>query len=180
MKPEGSVSFWICCSDSGGCDEFQLQGYNVVQSGERRRSGGICRYHLQVRKANQAKDKHEVCRKQNFLLGLLFDTEGGDKFLRNVDWLSPGSMTLYSKNRTILSLKNIVFWDMAPCRYCVKRRFGGTYRLHLQGRKIREGGTSVSRWQQTGHFSPVGATSSVNLTFLDLRTLILFHDEYGY
>jgi hypothetical protein len=29
-------------------------------------------------------------------------------------------------------MKNSVFWDMAPCRSCVNRRFGGTYRLHLQ------------------------------------------------
>jgi hypothetical protein len=36
-----------------------------------------------------------------------------------------------------------------PCRYRVNRRFGGTYRLHLQGRKIPERGTSVSRWIQT-------------------------------
>jgi hypothetical protein len=43
-------------------------------------------------------------------------------------------------------LKNTVFWDVAPCRSCVNRRFGGTYRLHRQGRKIRERGTSVSRW----------------------------------
>jgi hypothetical protein len=28
-------------------------------------------------------------------------------------------------------------------------QFGGTYRLHLQGRKIRERETSVSRWLQT-------------------------------
>jgi hypothetical protein len=26
-----------------------------------------------------------------------------------------------------------VFWDVAPCRYFVNRRFGGTYGLHLQG-----------------------------------------------
>jgi hypothetical protein len=26
-------------------------------------------------------------------------------------------------------LKNAVFWDVAPCRSCVPRRFGGTYRL---------------------------------------------------
>jgi hypothetical protein len=31
----------------------------------------------------------------------------------------------------------------------VNRRFGGKYRLHLQGRKIRERGTSVSRWLHT-------------------------------
>jgi hypothetical protein len=35
-------------------------------------------------------------------------------------------------------MKNAVFWDVAPCRSCVHRRFGGTYRLHLQGRKIRD------------------------------------------
>jgi hypothetical protein len=46
-------------------------------------------------------------------------------------------------------LKNAVFWDVAPCRSCVNRCFGGTYRLHLQGIKIRERGTSVSRWLQT-------------------------------
>jgi hypothetical protein len=32
-------------------------------------------------------------------------------------------------------MKNVVFWDMAPCSSCVNRRFGGTYRLHLHGRK---------------------------------------------
>jgi hypothetical protein len=37
-------------------------------------------------------------------------------------------------------LKNAVFWDVAPCRSYVNRRFGRTYRLHLQGRKIRERG----------------------------------------
>jgi hypothetical protein len=29
-------------------------------------------------------------------------------------------------------MKNAVFWDVAPCSSCVNRRFGGTYRLHLQ------------------------------------------------
>jgi hypothetical protein len=50
---------------------------------------------------------------------------------------------------TAVTMKNIVFWDVAPCRSCeLNRRFGVTYRLHLQGRKIRERGTSVSRWLQ--------------------------------
>jgi hypothetical protein len=31
----------------------------------------------------------------------------------------------------------------------VNQRFGGTYRLHLQGRNIRERGTSVNRWLQS-------------------------------
>jgi hypothetical protein len=31
-------------------------------------------------------------------------------------------------------MKKAVFWDVAPCRCGVNRRFGGTYRLHLQAR----------------------------------------------
>jgi hypothetical protein len=50
---------------------------------------------------------------------------------------------------TAVSRKNAVFWDVAQCRSCVNRRFGQMYRLHLQGRKIRGRGTSVSRWLQT-------------------------------
>jgi hypothetical protein len=46
-----------------------------------------------------------------------------------------------------VTTKYTVFWDVAPCRSCVNRRLRAKYRLHLQGRKIRERGTSVSRWQ---------------------------------
>jgi hypothetical protein len=35
---------------------------------------------------------------------------------------------------------------VAPVRSCVNRRFGDRHRLYLQGRKIHERGTSVSRW----------------------------------
>jgi hypothetical protein len=35
-------------------------------------------------------------------------------------------------------MNNADFWDVAPCSSCESnRRFGGTCRLHLQGRKIR-------------------------------------------
>jgi hypothetical protein len=40
----------------------------------------------------------------------------------------------YNETRTSPSVKNTVFWDVAPCGHFVNRRFGGTYRLHLQGR----------------------------------------------
>jgi hypothetical protein len=45
---------------------------------------------------------------------------------------------------TAVTMKNAVFWGVVPCR-CgrLNRRFGGSYRLHLQGRKIRELRTSV-------------------------------------
>jgi hypothetical protein len=38
----------------------------------------------------------------------------------------------------VVTMKNAVFWDVALCRSCENRRFGGKYHLHLQGRKIRE------------------------------------------
>jgi hypothetical protein len=49
-------------------------------------------------------------------------------------------------------LKNAVFRDMKPCRSCVNRRFGGTYRLHLQGRRVsparthHKSGSLLTKW----------------------------------
>jgi hypothetical protein len=34
-----------------------------------------------------------------------------------------------------VTMKNAVSWDVAPCSSSVNRRFGGTYSLHLQGKK---------------------------------------------
>jgi hypothetical protein len=39
---------------------------------------------------------------------------------------------------TAVTVKNALFWDVAPCKYCVKRHFWGTYCFHLQGGKIHE------------------------------------------
>jgi succinylglutamate desuccinylase len=39
-----------------------------------------------------------------------------------------------------------MFWDIAPCSRYMNRRFGGTYHLHLQGRKSAEKETSEGRW----------------------------------
>jgi hypothetical protein len=46
-------------------------------------------------------------------------------------------------------MKTVDLWYVALCRFWVNQRFGGTYRLRLQGRKIRDRGTSVSRYLQT-------------------------------
>jgi hypothetical protein len=44
---------------------------------------------------------------------------------------------------TAVVMKSIVFWDMTPCSpLSCNRRFGGTYRLHLQGRRIISARTS--------------------------------------
>jgi hypothetical protein len=50
-------------------------------------------------------------------------------------------------NKRII-LKGTIFWDIMPC--CplkVNRLFGGTYRLHLQGRQISRAGNQLeSSW----------------------------------
>jgi hypothetical protein len=33
----------------------------------------------------------------------------------------------------------IIFWEMTPCGSYKTRRFGGSYRLHLQGARVRVG-----------------------------------------
>jgi hypothetical protein len=67
------------------------------------------------------------------------------------------------------TMKNAVFWEVAPCRSCVNRRFGGMYRLYLLGIKIRERGNSVSRWLQIA----VTAVKTSNLTYI-IRIHIMF------
>jgi hypothetical protein len=43
---------------------------------------------------------------------------------------------LRCKHFFITQLKSIIFWDVTPCSLLrCNRRFGGTYRLHLQGRR---------------------------------------------
>jgi hypothetical protein len=73
---------------------------------------------------------------------------------------------------TAVTMNNVVFWEVALCRFCVDRRFGGTYRLHLQGSKIRERNTSVGRWvQSTSTYTDLHSATSQKTTlfrtFLD-------------
>jgi hypothetical protein len=37
----------------------------------------------------------------------------------------------------VVTMKNVVFWDVTPCGSCKNRRLAGTYCLHLQGEKNR-------------------------------------------
>jgi hypothetical protein len=52
-----------------------------------------------------------------------------------------------------VTMKNVVFWDVALCRYWVNRRFGGTYRLHLQGRKSSREEPASAGGSQLANFS---------------------------
>jgi hypothetical protein len=63
---------------------------------------------------------------------------------------------------TVVTMKN-VFWDVAPSRSCMNRRFVATYRLQLQGRNIRERGTSVSKWLQTAAASSLEDFSTLKM-----------------
>jgi hypothetical protein len=61
---------------------------------------------------------------------------------------------------TVVTMKNAVVWDVAPGRSCENRRFGGTYRLLLHGRIIRERGTSL--WLQTeSQFLPYASSQKI-------------------
>jgi hypothetical protein len=33
----------------------------------------------------------------------------------------------------VVTMKNVVFWDVSPCGSCRNRRFVGMYRFHLHG-----------------------------------------------
>jgi hypothetical protein len=55
------------------------------------------------------------------------------------------------------------FWNVSLCRSCMNRRFAGKYLLRLQGRKIRERGTSVSRCLETEILS---SETSVHTRFI--------------
>jgi hypothetical protein len=71
-----------------------------------------------------------------------------------------------------VTMKNVVFWDVAPCRYFVNRRFGGTYRLHLQD--IRNPRTMNQREQllarnQTQAVQPVAILIELSRLFTSLH-----------
>jgi hypothetical protein len=64
-------------------------------------------------------------------------------------WNNADRKLLYNDLRfevfTAVTIKNVVFWNVTPCSFCVNRSFGGSYRLHLYGRRIYGRGASVSK-----------------------------------
>jgi hypothetical protein len=58
-----------------------------------------------------------------------------------------------------LFMKNTIFWDMTPCYpFKVNQRFGVTYPLHLQDRRIsRTRNQRESKWQEALCFDPEDA-----------------------
>jgi hypothetical protein len=54
--------------------------------------------------------------------------------------------TIYTRVEvfTAVTMKKAIFWDVAPCRNGVNRRFGGTYRLHLHPENMNREGVFIS------------------------------------
>jgi hypothetical protein len=53
-------------------------------------------------------------------------------------------------------MKNAVFWDVAPCRHFVNRRFGGSYRFNLQVIRILHRIWLFSVIRKTRKIPPLG------------------------
>jgi hypothetical protein len=60
-----------------------------------------------------------------------------------------------------------ILWDMAACRHYVNSRFGGTYHLHLQGRKSAAHETSVQQVARQIHYIPPAAPRLLALLIVD-------------
>jgi hypothetical protein len=110
-----------------------------------------CLVSVTLRRRVKAEVNNNVIVILMIIVGIISGTVHHPEFSK-LSVLETGSVSLVryggGKFPTLIKKKNAVFWDVAPCRSCVSRRFGGTYRLHLQGRKIRARGISVSRWLQ--------------------------------
>jgi hypothetical protein len=74
-------------------------------------------------------------------------------------------------------MKKEVFWDVAPCRSGVNRRFRGTYRLHLQCRgenkKIRTRSVRQRRKKQTAFFIVTAVKTSNLIQWIMSKNIIL-------
>jgi hypothetical protein len=62
---------------------------------------------------------------------------------------------------TAVTMKNVVFWDVAPCRCCVNRRFGRTYRLDLQRNQREQMAAAVYLPTYLPTYLPVTPTWSI-------------------
>jgi hypothetical protein len=67
---------------------------------------------------------------------------------RGANFVTTLSLRLEIGRRAVkqtVMLKNAAFWDVTLCGCCKNRRFGGTCRLHHQGKKNHVGGNIVCR-----------------------------------
>jgi hypothetical protein len=90
---------------------------------------------------------------------------------RSIQSISPDPIS----PRSILILMKSVFWVVAPCRYSVNRRFGVTYRRHLQVEdKKKSSETSFNTISTRRHIPEDWFHHSHNRENLKSYILILF------
>jgi hypothetical protein len=74
------------------------------------------------------------------------------------------------------SIMIIIFWEMTPCGSYKNRRFGGTYRLHLQGARVRAVLIRATRCHlpedDNHHSHRRGNLKSYNSSIVDCYTLL--------
>jgi hypothetical protein len=129
----GKVSIGIHLSDSFPIQNGRKQGYALLPLPFNFNLG------YTIRKVQE----NQVGLKLNGTHQLLVYADGVNLLGDNRDTTKRSRETLIDASKEVgleintektkYMLKNVVFWDVAPCRYRVNRRFGGTYHLHLQG-----------------------------------------------
>jgi hypothetical protein len=75
-----------------------------------------------------------------------------------------------------VAIKSTIFWDITPCSpLSVNRRFGGTYRIHFQGRKNKlSKKPAISRWQKKVFISVNSLGTSQRLVSVpQINTILL-------
>jgi hypothetical protein len=104
--------------------------------------GGICRYPKTLRD-----NKRIVVPRNRPRLLFTFSEIAGHFPVLSMIWGQ--NFTVQTASINDLWMKSAIFWDITPCSPLeVNRRFGGTYRLHFQVRKIsRARNQSESRWK---------------------------------
>jgi hypothetical protein len=90
-----------------------------------------------------------------------FISEIVKNFQRNADWKTDPYHVRFEVF-TAVTVKNVVFWDVALCGSCKNRRFGGKYCLHCQCENNQPNGNNVTSNYQLVTF----ASCQLLLTFL--------------
>jgi hypothetical protein len=112
----------------------------------KRRFGGVYCRHPQAPRVSQARNQHLLFT-SCLLVGLYFGPEtGGSTLLRNVCELLPDYTASQPRRQyvgfevlTPVVKKISIFWDITPCNPLKQnRRFGETFRVQLQRRRINQ------------------------------------------
>jgi hypothetical protein len=93
---------------------------------------------------------YSICFESHYVVVSVYSYLGGPKLESTSETRYSDRFLLWFEVLTAVVMKSSVFWDITPCNpLSVNRRFGGTYRLHLQGRRISQASSAchlLSSW----------------------------------